>query len=44
MAESPDRPVVIVADRDAAVAKIVDILDECNIAKVRKVSLSSERE
>jgi len=44
MAESPDRPVVIVADREASVARVVDILDECNLAKVRKVSLSSERE
>ena len=44
MAESPDRPVVIVADREASVARVVDILDECNIARVRKVSLSSERE
>ena len=44
MAETPDRPVIIVADRDAPVAKVVDILDECNLAKVRKVSLSAERE
>jgi biopolymer transport protein ExbD len=44
MAETPDRPVIIVSDRDAPVAKVVDILDECNLAKVRKVSLSAERE
>ncbi len=44
MMEAPDRPVVIVADRDASVSRVVDILDECNIAKVKKVSLSSERE
>ena len=44
MAETPDRPVIIVADRDAPVAKVVDILDECNLAKVRKVSISADRE
>jgi biopolymer transport protein ExbD len=44
MAENSERPVIIVADRDAPVAKIVDILDECNMAQVPKVSLSAERE
>ena len=42
MAESPDRPVIIVSDRDAPSGAIVDVLDECNIAKVHKVSISAE--
>ena len=42
MAESPDRPVIIVSDRDAPSGAIVDVLDECNLAKVRKVSISAE--
>lgn len=42
MAESPDRPVIIVSDRGAPSGAIVDVLDECNIAKVRKVSISAE--
>jgi biopolymer transport protein ExbD len=42
MAESPDRPVIIVSDREAPSGAIVDVLDECNIAKVRKVSISAE--
>lgn len=42
MAESPDRPVIIVSDRDAPTGTIVDVLDECNLAKVRKVSISAE--
>lgn len=42
MAESLDRPVIIVSDRDAPSGAIVDVLDECNIAKVRKVSISAE--
>lgn len=42
MAESPDRPVIIVSDREAPTGVIVDVLDECNIAKVRKVSISAE--
>lgn len=44
MAESPDRPVIIVSDRDAPSGKIVDVLDECNLAHVRKVSISAAKE
>ena len=44
MAESPDRPVIIVSDRDAPNGVVVDILDECNLAKVRKVSISANKE
>lgn len=44
MAQDPDRAVVIVADRDAQIAKAVDILDECNQANVKKVSISSLKE
>lgn len=44
MAETPDRPVIVVADRDAPSGRIVDVLDECNVAKVRKVSLSASVE
>jgi biopolymer transport protein ExbD len=44
MAEAPDRPVIIVSDRDAPSGRIVDILDECNIARVRKVSISAKRD
>ena len=44
MAEAPDRPVIIVSDRDAPNGVVVDILDECNLAKVRKVSISANKE
>lgn len=44
MVESPDRPVIIVSDRDAPSGKIVDVLDECNLAHVRKVSISAAKE
>ena len=44
MNEAPDRPVVIVSDRDAPSGKIVDVLDECNLAHVRKVSISAANE
>ena len=44
MNEAPDRPVVIVSDRDAPSGKIVDVLDECNLAHVRKVSISAAKE
>lgn len=44
VAEAPERPVILVADRDAPSGRIVDVLDECNIAKVRKVSISAAQE
>ncbi|GHV16709.1 biopolymer transporter protein ExbD [Fibrobacterales bacterium] len=44
VAEKPDRTAVIVSDRDAPSGKIVDVLDECNLAKVRKVSIAANKE
>ena len=44
LAEDPDRPVVIVADRDANISKAVDVLDACNLANVKKVSISTLKE
>jgi len=44
VAETPDRPVVIVADRDSPSGRIVDVLDECNMAKVTKVSISADKD
>lgn len=44
MSQDPDRAVVIVADREAQIAKAVDVLDECNLANVKKVSISSLKE
>ena len=44
VAEKPDRTAVIVADREAPSGKIVDVLDECNFAKVKKVSIAANKE
>jgi len=44
IAEKPDRTAVIVADREAPSGKIVDVLDECNVAKVKKVSIAANKE
>jgi biopolymer transport protein ExbD len=44
VAQNPDRSAVIVADRDAPSGRIVDVLDECNAAKVPKVSLAANAE
>ena len=44
LAQDPDRAVVIVADRDALISKAVDVLDQCNLANVKKVSISSLKE
>lgn len=42
--ETPDRPVIIIADRDSPSGRIVDVLDECNQARVRKVSISASKD
>ena len=42
--ETPDRPVVLIADRDAPSGLVVDVLDECNLARVAKVSIAAQRE
>jgi biopolymer transport protein ExbD len=44
VAEKPDRAAVIVADRDALGGKIVDVLDVCNLARVKKVSIAANKE
>ncbi|MDR2999918.1 MAG: biopolymer transporter ExbD [Fibromonadaceae bacterium] len=40
-AEKPDRAAVIVADRDAPSGKVVDVLDVCNLARIKKVSIAA---
>jgi biopolymer transport protein ExbD len=40
----PDRPVIIVADRDAPSGLVVDVLDECNKFEIKKVSISATLE
>lgn len=44
VALDPDRSVVIVADRETLISRAVDVLDECNRANVRNVSISTVRE
>jgi biopolymer transport protein ExbD len=44
VAEKPDRAAVIVADRDAPSGKVVDVLDVCNLARVKKVSVAANKE
>jgi len=44
VAEKPERAAVIVADRDAPSGKIVDVLDVCNLARVKKVSIAANKE
>jgi biopolymer transport protein ExbD len=41
MALDPERSVVIVADREAVMANTVAVLDACNLAGVKKVSVST---
>jgi biopolymer transport protein ExbD len=44
LAEDADRAVVIVSDRDANMGAVVDVMDECNLAGVRKVSVAANQE
>ena len=44
ISEDPNRAVVVVADRDALISKAVDVLDACNLANVKKVSISTLKE
>lgn len=41
MSLDPDRAVVIVADRDAPISRAVDVMDACNLAGVKKYSIST---
>ena len=44
LAEDADKAVVIVSDRDADMGTIVDVMDECNQAGVRKVSVAANQD
>lgn len=44
LAEDADRAVVIVSDRDADMGVVVDVMDECNAAGVRKVSVAANQD
>lgn len=44
LAEDADKAVVIVSDRDAGMGVIVDVMDECNQAGVRKVSVAANQD
>lgn len=44
LAEDAERAVVIVSDRDANMGAVVDVMDECNTAGVKKVSVAANQE
>jgi len=41
IAEDPEKSVVIVSDRNTDMGAIVDIMDQCNVAGVKKVSVGA---
>jgi biopolymer transport protein ExbD len=43
-AKMPDCQVLIIADRDAAVGKAVQVMDKCLLAGAGKVSIAAEKE
>lgn len=44
VAKRPEMSVVIVADNDAAIGKAVQVMDQCALAGVQKVSIAAEKE
>lgn len=44
IAQDADKAVVIVADRDAGMGAVVDVMDECNVAGVKKVSVAANKD
>lgn len=42
--KKPDMSVVIVADQDAVISRVVQVMDICTIAGARKVSIAAENE
>lgn len=44
MMSSPDKPVIIIADRNSRNSTLIDVIDECRIAGARNISLASEEE
>lgn len=43
-AQDPDKSVVLVSDRNTDMGIIIDVMDECSLAGLKKVSVSTERE
>jgi biopolymer transport protein ExbD len=43
-AKQPELSVVIISDREASVGKAVEIMDQCNLAGVYKVSIAAGKE
>ncbi len=43
LAEDAEKAVVIVSDRDADMGVIIDVMDECNLAGVHKVSVAANQ-
>ena len=44
IAEDAEKAAVIVADRNTDMGVVVDVMDECNMAGVRKVSVAANQE
>jgi biopolymer transport protein ExbD len=42
--ESPDSPIVIVTDKGAQTGVLIDVMDECRLAGVDRISVASKKE
>jgi biopolymer transport protein ExbD len=41
---TPEKPVVIIADRHSENGVLVDVIDECKLAGARRISIATEKE
>ena len=44
LAKAPDREVVVIADKEAETGVLVQVIDMCNLAGVKKVSIAAQAE
>ncbi len=44
LAENPETGVIIVADKKSHTGTVIKVLDECRIAKAKKISIAASRE
>ena len=44
LAKAPDREAVVIADKGAETGVLVQVIDMCNLAGVKKVSIAAQAE
>jgi len=44
LAKAPDREAVVIADKESETGVLVQVIDMCNLAGVKKVSIAAQAE